>query len=262
MFVRRRLGTLALAVLAALALSPAAADDDPARDAEPNADILSGTVTVAVKDREGLLRDTTYFLGYQFGAIAVLYAMPENVTHWSDEQKEDYSLSVWWDNVRHPSWDTDDYAINYLAHPYWGGTYYVRARERGYSDQGAFWYSVLLSSLYEFGAEALFERPSIQDLVVTPVAGVLVGRYFMHKRDEIRQRSLARGSRSIQDKWLWVLTDPLGALNRGVDRLMRRDVELQIRPVLLRIQANSGRDDPAACCAGEWTIGVTIRGTW
>jgi hypothetical protein len=31
------------------------------------------------------------------------------------------------------------------------------------------------SLLYEFGIEALFERPSYQDLIVTPVGGLLLG---------------------------------------------------------------------------------------
>jgi hypothetical protein len=116
-------------------------------------------------DSEGLWRDTRYFLGYQVAAIGILYAMPESVTGWTDEQKHNYSLSVWWDNVTSPSCDSDDFFINYVTHPYWGAAYYMRAHERGYDRKAAFWYSVLLSTTYEFGVEALFEEPSIQDLV-------------------------------------------------------------------------------------------------
>ena len=47
-------------------------------------------------DDSGLWRDTKYFLGYQFGAMAILYAMPESVSGWSSEQKKDYSFSDWW----------------------------------------------------------------------------------------------------------------------------------------------------------------------
>jgi len=77
-------------------------------------------VATSLRDREGLKRDTWYFLGYQAAAVVILYAMPESVTGWTDEQKSNYSLSIWWDNVRNPTWDSDDFAINYILHPYWG----------------------------------------------------------------------------------------------------------------------------------------------
>jgi hypothetical protein len=190
------------------------------------------TAVVSFKDRDGLRRDTWYFLGYQVAAVGILYALPESVTGWTDEQKENYSMSIWWDNVRNPTWDTDDFAINYILHPYWGGAYYVRARERGYSGKEAFWYSAMLSAMYEFGAEALFEQPSIQDLILTPVLGSYVGAYFMNVRADIRERTYARGHRSTGDKWLWVLTDPLGALNRQVDKLFRRETDLMVSPFI------------------------------
>lgn len=182
------------------------------------------------RDRAGLKRDTWYFLGYQAATIGILYMLPESVSSWSDEQKDGYSMSVWWDNVTNPQIDSDDFYINYLLHPYWGAAYFVRARERGYNNTESFWYSALLSSAYEFGAEALFEEPSIQDLIVTPVVGSLVGRYFMRVRGNIREREAALGYRSTKDKWLSVLTDPLGSLNRQIDKLFGWEAELQIRP--------------------------------
>ncbi len=187
-------------------------------------------INLDTPDRAGLRRDTWYFMGYQWATIGILYVAPEDVSGWSEEQKEDYDMSVWWDNVTHPQIDSDDFYINYVLHPYWGGAYYVRARERGYGNTQAFWYSVLLSSVYEFGAEALFEEPSIQDIFVTPIVGSLVGQAFMDVRSGIHDRERELGYRKIGDKWLWVLTDPLGALNRRFDRLTGRKDALQVRP--------------------------------
>jgi hypothetical protein len=183
------------------------------------------------RDWRGLMHDTRYFVGYQAVSIAILYAMPEDVTGWTDEQKSQYSLSVWWDNVTHPQVDSDDFYLNYVLHPYWGAAYFVRARERGYDEWQSFGYSFLLSSIYEFGFEALFEEPSIQDIIVTPIAGSLLGRYFWRIRSNIRDRDTDRGFRSTGDKWLWVLTDPLGAMNRKVDRLTGRETRWQLRPM-------------------------------
>ncbi len=150
------------------------------------------------RDRAGLKRDTYYFLGYQLVSIGILYILPENMSGWSDEQKEEYSLSRWWYNVRHPTWDSDDFFINYVTHPYWGAAYFVRARERGYTSGESFWYSAMLSAMYEFGAEALFEQPSIQDLIVTPVLGSLLGRYFMGVRENTEIGAIERGYRDYE----------------------------------------------------------------
>jgi hypothetical protein len=182
------------------------------------------------RDRDGLRRDTRYFLGYQWITIGLLYIAPESVSGWTEEQKKGYSMSIWWDNVKNPQLDSDDFYINYILHPYWGASYYVRARERGYDDKHAFLYSIMLSCIYEFGAEALFEEVSVQDLFVTPIGGTLVGRYFMKVRDRVRYREAELGYRTTRDKWVWVLTDPLGSLNGAFDRMFGRDVNAQIRP--------------------------------
>ena len=184
------------------------------------------------RDREGLWRDTKYFLAYQWVVVGLLYIAPESVSGWTDEQKKDYSMSRWWDNVTSPQWDSDQWYINYVAHPYFGGAYYVRARERGYDDEGAFWYSFLLSCLFEFGVEALAEEVSIQDHFVTPIGGTLVGRYFMEVREGVREREAELGYRRTRDKWIWVLTDPLGEANNALDRAFGRDVNVQLRPYM------------------------------
>lgn len=192
----------------------------------------SDLVSQDLHDRKGLKRDTYYFVGFQFASLGVLYMMPESISSWDEEDKDTYSLSKWWYNVTHPTWDEDDFFLNYVTHPYWGAAYFVRARERGYSNRESFWYSAMLSSMYEFGVEALFEPASIQDLFVTPVFGSLLGRYFMGVRDRIELHSLERGYRTTKDKWILALTDPLGAINRTVDRWLGHDADLQLRPYL------------------------------
>jgi hypothetical protein len=214
------------------------------------------------RDRKGLRRDTWYFLGYQAATIGILYAMPESVSGWTDEQKEGYSMSIWWDNVTHPKIDSDDFYINYILHPYWGAAYFVRARERGYSDVESFWYAVLLSSAYEFGAEALFEEPSIQDIIVTPVGGALVGMYFMNVRDNIREREIALGKRTTKDRWLWVLTDPLGSLNRKFDKLFGWETELQVQPYSYVRRRDLNMPYEPAPWNDDRVYGIEIRLRW
>ena len=176
-------------------------------------------------DWKGVRRDTGYFLGYQFAAIAVLYTMPKEVTNW--DRSGDH-LDKWWDNVRNPTWDEDDFYINYILHPYWGATYYIRGRERGLSRWQSLGYSALLSTLYEYGAEALFERPSYQDLIVTPLLGSLLGEFvFTPIRNSIKSKP---GPLDGWDKFALVITDPLGAANDLTNRLFGVETQVALTP--------------------------------
>lgn len=207
----------------------------------------------------GLRRDVYYFLGLQFTIIGVLYLMPESVSSWSEEDKEEYSFDKWWDNVTNPTWDEDDHFINYVLHPYWGATYYVRGREQGLDPRGAFWYSVLLSSLYEFGAEALFEPVSIQDFFVTPIVGSLIGGYFMDWRDQTYARMKQTGQVRFRDKTLLVATDPLGAMGEVIDGWLGHDVNVTVRPFAFT------RAAPPPDAPGQDTdavYGITLQVRW
>ncbi len=161
------------------------------------------------RDWKGIGIDTAFFLGYQVAFAGVLWLLPESVTSWTEEQKK-ATLAKWRVNVQNPVWDHDKFWINYIAHPYWGATYYTRARERGFGEFGSFSYSALLSALYEFGIEAFFEPPSYNDLIVTPVGGYIVGKYVF---EPVRDMIKAKPELKWYDHAGLILTDPLGALN-------------------------------------------------
>jgi hypothetical protein len=187
----------------------------------------SAAPSSVVRDWRGLGRDTAFFLGYQAVAAGILYVLPEDVTKWSPEQRRT-SLDRWWDNVRHPQWDTDRWYLNYLGHPYFGAIAYIRARERQFGVLGGFGYAALLSGLYEFGIEAMFERPSYQDLIVTPVGGLLVGALLF---EPIREYILRKPELRWYDHIPLALTDPLGVSNSIFERLLgiQTDIRVQVR---------------------------------
>ena len=184
----------------------------------------------AEPDRDGARRDVYYFLGYQIVAIGVLYTLPTSITNWDkDAWKDEDIFGNWWENITHPEWDKDDWAINYIAHPYWGAAYYIRGRERGLDRTQSFLYSVLLSTLYETTLEAFFEPVSYQDLVVTPVLGSLAGEYLF---SPLRQRVRAKpGDPTWSDKTILFLTDPLGVLGAWTDRMLGVETKLSVQPV-------------------------------
>jgi hypothetical protein len=167
-------------------------------------------------DWRGLGRDTTFFLGYQGVVAGILYLLPEDVTKWTAEQRKT-SIHRWWENVQHPTWDEDNWYVNYLGHPYFGAIAYIRARERRFGAFGGFWYAALLSGLYEFGIEALFERPSYQDLIVTPIAGTLLGALLF---EPIREHIQGKPERQWYDHLTLAVTDPLGTANSMLESLL------------------------------------------
>lgn len=168
-------------------------------------------------DWPGIQRDTVYFITYQFAAIIVLYLAPESLSGWDQEAKDSYSFERWKENVSYPVWDDDKWYVNYVLHPYWGGTYYIRGRERGFGRIQSFWYAAILSALYEYGAEALFEPVSVQDLIVTPLGGALLGEYLY---SPIRQYIRSKEHLQWTDKAVLFITDPLGVVNSWTDRLL------------------------------------------
>lgn len=190
---------------------------------DPDAEV---DLTKTGRDWVGLGRDTVLLLGYQFAFIGILYLMPESVTHWEGEQRK-ASFEKWWDNVQHPvTWDKDNPLSNYVGHPLAGAAYYTRARERGFGYFDSFLYSALASAMFEFGPEAIFERPSIQDMWVTPVGGTLLGLAYEPLRNWVKNKPEPRWYGHV----ILIATDPIGALNGVFERLVgiKSDIRVDV----------------------------------
>lgn len=224
-----------------------------------------GAEGIAVyRDRDGLKRDTYYFLAGQFLIIAALYVGPESVSGWNEEQKETYSFHRYRRNIGDITVDEDRWWVNYILHPYWGGAYYVRARERGYDDDQAFWYSVLLSTLFEYGPEALFEQPSAQDLIFTPAFGYFVGGYFMELRKGVRARAAVGQPPGLGDQVVMILTDPLGTASGLIDGLLGIEGELTVAPFFVAPPSPALAGHGPSAQAGEPRLlpGMQLYLTW
>ena len=210
-------------------------------------------------DWPGIGRDTAFFFGYQIVSVGILYVLPGDLNRWSNK---DVSLHQWWDNVRNPVWDSDPWGTNYISHPYWGATYYIRARERGFGKLASFGYSAFLSTLYEFGAEAFFEPPSGQDLIVTPILGSLVGAFIF---EPIRDWIKVKPQLKWYDHAILIATDPFGALNSVFEVMLGIKSEILFRPV----PPTLGDHEPTAGFRGRRADGsrpngasVSLRVVW
>ena len=166
-------------------------------------------------DWDGLYRDVGVTLGVQVAIVALTFLMPESLSAWTPNQTN-ISLENYKRNFVNPVMDKDKLFINYILHPYAGGIYYIRARERGLSQTYSFAFSALMSAMYELGTECIFEKPSIQDLIVTPIAGSLLGAYIFEPwRESIKNKPELRW----YDHTVLVLTDPLGVVSLGVEKI-------------------------------------------
>lgn len=131
------------------------------------------------QDWQRLWTNTAVLSGAFVGTLFVLELLPENATSWNRaEIRQTPLFQRWWRNifVRNPEWDHDNPIFNYVLHPYAGSAYFMAARSCGFSFWGSMLYSAAISTIgWEFGIEAFMERPSYQDLFITPVVGSILG---------------------------------------------------------------------------------------
>lgn len=133
--------------------------------------------------------NTAVLSGAFVSTLFVLECLPEDATAWNRASiQQTPPLKRWFRNVfkRGPEWDHDNPIFNYVLHPYAGAAYFMSARSQGFNFWQSMLYSACISTIgWEFGIEAFMERPSYQDLVVTPVVGSVVGELFYRLKRHI-----------------------------------------------------------------------------
>lgn len=126
--------------------------------------------------------NTSVLTGAYVASLFVLECLPEDATNWNRAALQKKPLWVRWREhvfVKGPEWDNDNTMFNFLLHPYSGAAYFMAARSCGFSFWGSLLYSTLISTVeWEFGIEAFMERPSYQDVFITPLVGSIIGEGF------------------------------------------------------------------------------------
>ena len=165
--------------------------------------------------QKGLLRNTGIFVGGAVVVMVGLYLLPEDVTSWDKKNFTFNSIFTKWKNnvTSGPVLDDDHWYWNYLAHPYWGGVYYMSARSLGYNAIYSFLYSTVMSAIvWEYGFEALAEVPSTQDLIITPTIGSVMGELFYLAKREIVANNYRILTSKILGHCVAFLMDPANEL--------------------------------------------------
>lgn len=193
------------------------------------------------KDYRRLGYNTSIYFGATVIAFGVLWVMPQSTTNWNKaEMREKGIFWKWKENVNAgPVMDHDKWQLNYIAHPYCGGLYYMTARSSGFSVLESFGYSAIMSTFFwEYGIESFAEVPSTQDLIITPVLGSVVGEgFFYAKRTIVRHDKKILRSRALGLTALFFM-DPFNTILDGFDYKEKVKTRINIAPVGFDANAN------------------------
>jgi len=159
--------------------------------------------------------ETRNFAAPATALMALFFAMPTDQTGWEEftfsEILEKYNGHI----SEGPKLDKNQWAYNWIGHPYTGAVYYSIARHAGLSRKSSLGYSFLMSTFYwEYGFEAIAEVPSIQDLIITPLLGAALGEAFLMTENLIkRNNNQVLGSNFLGSTALFVLNPTEGVFN-------------------------------------------------
>lgn len=104
--------------------------------------------------------------------------------------------------------DSNNFDTNAVSHPFAGFFYFTGARTLGFSFLESFLFSFTGSLIWEYVGE-FKEKVSINDIVVTPVAGSVMGEVAFRLSE-----FLLKSGGSFMKTALGILVDPFGAINR------------------------------------------------
>ena len=148
--------------------------------------------------------------GAELFGITVLMLSPKEVTGWSADWTQDA-----WRNVKRslstaPVWDDDDWQLNYIGHPIAGSFYYNSLRSQNASIFHSFLFATAQSCIWEYFIEATAEKPSIQDLIVTPIVGSILGESAHRLTMNMRRNGF-----NFFEKVFVIIFNPIFVMNNG-----------------------------------------------
>jgi len=148
--------------------------------------------------------------GAELFGITVLMLSPKEVTGWSPDWTQDA-----WRNMKRslsapPVWDNDDWQLNYIGHPVAGSYYYNSLRSQNASIFHSFLFATAQSFIWEYFIEATAEKPSTQDLIVTPIAGAILG-----ESTHLLTMNMRRNGFNFFEKVFVLIFNPLFVMNNG-----------------------------------------------
>ena len=160
-----------------------------------------------------LWTNTAVLTGAFVGTLVVLECLPEDATTWNRAALQTVPFyKRWFKNVfkRGPEIDHDNPIFNFVLHPYAGAAYFMSARSCGFNFYQSLLYATIISNVgWEFGVEACMERPSIQDLLITPLVGSAIGELFYKAKRHIASNGYRLWGSPVLGNIVAFLIDPV-----------------------------------------------------
>jgi hypothetical protein len=182
---------------------------------EPKAVFLDSTLYNKYGD---LLTDDPEYNKQQPLWKPALQVIGINVGFWAFNRyvaKAEYgyvSPSTWKHNLKEgPEWDTDEFGINFIGHPYQGTLYYNAARSQGYNYWQSLPFAVAGSLTWEYFGENTL--PSYNDMICTPLNGAFLGEILYRLSSNILDDRTRGTNRTIREVAAGIV-NPTRALNR------------------------------------------------
>lgn len=205
-------------------------------------------------DWKRLWQNTAVLSGAYVGTLLVLECLPEDATSWNRAELRDVPLFKRWKNHvidKGPEWDHDKFYFNYILHPYAGAVYFMGARSCGFNAWQSLLYCTCVSTIgWEFGIEAFMERPSYQDLFITPLVGSAIGECFYRLKRGIVDDGYTLGGSKVLGNIVVFLIDPInevidlfrgsetrdpGRKSRGVESVVMPSVNSKSASITLAV---------------------------
>ena len=148
--------------------------------------------------------------GVELLGMGVLILMPKEVTKWPPNWAEDAWLTMKESFTNSPVWDKDDWQLNYVGHPVAGSYYYNALRSQDASVFHSFLFCTAQSFIWEYIIEGMAEPPSAQDLIVTPIAGLILGESTHQLTMTMRRNGF-----NFFEKIFVLIFNPMFVINNG-----------------------------------------------
>lgn len=171
--------------------------------------------SICLRNQEGtfarkLWRGGLLVHGFEAVGYGILAALPSDISGWEKGVFKHYGSNMRRAYTAPPVFDHDKWYINYIGHPYQGTVFYNAVRPQN----AKMWQSALFTLgqvyVWEYVIEAGLEQPSIQDLIVTPISGMLLGE-GIHRAT----MAMAKNGFTWYEASAVVILNPMFAINNG-----------------------------------------------
>jgi hypothetical protein len=171
--------------------------------------------------QDSSVEKTTIKKNYWLPAVEVI-GLNLGVWAYSEYLTSEGWANISWETIKNNfksgfKWDVDGYLMNQFWHPYHGSNYFNLARSNGLEFWESAPYAVGGSLMWEFFMEN--EPPSYNDIVNTPVTGIILGEISFRVSNLIIDESTAGFERFLRE-FTSTLIDPM----QGFNRLIRGDM--------------------------------------